>query len=547
MKTKQLYFHATIFWIFSLMLGNLCLAYDWPIGSGWEQQKITSTFMEYRSTNNLHFHSGVDMVEWNNNVEVYNIQDNAYVYEISGSGYYEYIRAGNFKYLHVDVWDLIQPGDYLPINVWIGDIYQGSDPHLHFNEGEPGQWVNPLEYPGLEPYSDSRDPVLVGISLYTDGANPQPIPTTNVQGNVDIVVDCYDRTYNYNPPQSTLQPGVFSIEYWIEDENNNVCDIYGQEEFISNFYNFVLLTNNSNPGFTLIWHSDNHLYGTNKLDLVTGTPSNGFFDSDLIRNGNFQICIEIKDIAGFSQNSTSQCYGITINNPAQVRTSNIQNTTQSWYGENLVTGHFDPNYNRDVLRVINSTLYFEQCSRVTIASDVWLIIDINSLLWIDSNVDLVLQPGAEIIYENGATGAIASDIEFQGNGSCFYNKGQLTLSANVNLNVENGGLVVIDGGEFILENNAGVVFESNSQKLDIKPGSTIRLGDGAEIVVKSYIDAQGTEQDSIRFTSLSQEQGPSGYWKWLKIDGSGLGSGEANMGIIKYAAIENADYGVYGY
>jgi hypothetical protein len=92
-----------------------------------------------------------------------------------------------------------------------------------------------------------------------------------------------------------------------------------------------------------------------------------------------------------------------------------------------------------------------------------------------------------------------------------------------------------------------ITIESNSQKLDIKPGPTIRLGDGAEIVVKSYIDAQGTEQDSIRFTSLSQEQGPSGYWKWLKIDGSGLGSGEANMGIIKYAAIENADYGVYGY
>ncbi len=180
--------------------------------------------------------------------------------------------------------------------------------------------------------------------------------------------------------------------------------------------------------------------------------------------------------------------------------------------------------------------------RLAKSSNVWLIIDNNSTLWQDPDAEIILQPGAEIIYENGASATIASDVNFQGAGSCFYNKGQLTISANANLNVENDGLIIMDGGELILEDNASLVFDPTSDVLDIRPGSTIRLGNNAEIVVQSQIDAQGTAQQPITFTTMYANP-TNQYWRWLKLDNLD----PQQPSIIQHAIIEYADYGIYAY
>lgn len=549
MKIREVLYRLFNLQIILLLFSELSLAYDWPMGSGIEQEKITSTFMEYRTTNGLHFHSGVDMIEWNGDPAVYNIQDDAYIWEISGSTYNdEYIRAGDFRYFHIDVWSGYQVGETIPINAWIGDIHQtGGPPHLHFQEGSPGYWVNPLQFPGLDPYSDNDDPVLNGISLQTDGTNPQPVTATNVQGNIDIVVDCYDRTYNYNPTNPLAQPGVFSMGYWIEDENNRLCSFIGPENnFVSNYYEFVLLTNNSNPGFSLIWHSDNHLFGTNKLAyLSTGTPSNGYFKSDLIRNGNFQICVEVADIAGTSQNFTNDCYNIVINNPAQVRSNDIQNTTEDWYGENLVTGHYDPIYNRNVLRVINSNLGFPAWCRVRIQSNVWLIFEFGSTHWQHPDAEVIFEPGAEIIYRTGATATLASsNIEFGGAGSCMTIQGSVNIADNVDIMVDNQGLILVDGGELKLGNNSKLIFDATSNKFIVRPASTIKLGDGAEVILKSGLDARGTAANPITFTSLYPKPAYSQYWTWLKLDGS-QDQDPSPQRIINHAVIKYAESGIH--
>jgi tetratricopeptide (TPR) repeat protein len=102
--------------------------------------------------------------------------------------------------------------------------------------------------------------------------------------------------------------------------------------------------------------------------------------------------------------------------------------------------------------------------------------------------------------------------------------------------------MVVDGGLVKLEDDASIIFETTSVKFDIRPGSTIKLGDNAEIIVNSEIDAQGTPAYPITIRSLYLNPDPSEYWKWLKFTGSGQ---DEDMGIIKHAVISYADYGIH--
>lgn len=473
--------------LFILLIGFLGKIYsgdyNWPLGlDKYEEKPLTSTFMEYRDMPNLHYHGGIDMLPLNSSPSewvVYAVVD-GYVDNWDDLGTInEYLNHGGFTFIHIIKNPLLFIGAWLPEDGYIGDVNSNHPyPHLHFEEG--GVWYgyrwNPLDCNwGIEPYTDYYNPVIQDITFYRDGTTTT-LSNGNINDNVDIKVNCYD-------PFDSYQAAVYELAYQLRTTNGEECGI---PNWNTQFYYWT-----TNNGFNNVWYSDNHIWVSNLLDPNNGQSSDEHWNSTEIRNGDFRMYIIATDLS-CSPHEVEYPEDITINNPTQSKTNNIQNTSEIWKGEILVSGHYDPNYNRNVLRVINSYLEFAAWSRVTIESNVWLIVENISELWQDPDAEVVLQPGAEIIYENGATGTIAADFEFQGSGSCFRNKGTLTVSENVNLDVENSGIVVIDGGDLILEDNANITFDETSTKLITKPGSTIRLGNNAEIIVNSGIDAQGT-------------------------------------------------------
>jgi len=89
-----------------------------------------------------------------------------------------------------------------------------------------------------------------------------------------------------------------------------------------------------------------------------------------------------------------------------------------------------------------------------------------------------------------------------------------------------------------------LIFEASSNKFIVNPGSIIKLGNNAEIIIKSGIDAQGTAADPITFTALYPPHSPDEYWKWLKLDGS-QDTDPPPERIFDYVTIEYADYGIH--
>lgn len=112
------------------------------------------------------------------------------------------------------------------------------------------------------------------------------------------------------------------------------------------------------------------------------------------------------------------------------------------------------------------------------------------------------------------------------------------------LKAKDQGKLWLNGGFVELADNAKILVENSAGTLKINAGSTVRLGDGAEIILKSGLDARGTAASPITFTSLYPRPAYSQYWSWLKLDGS-QDQDPAPQRIINHAVIQYAEYGIH--
>ncbi len=195
-------------------------------------------------------------------------------------------------------------------------------------------------------------------------------------------------------------------------------------------------------------------------------------------------------------------------------------------------------------------------ARVDIPANVKLTIASGAHLEIKSDAQIHLLGGSDIfVYgtmnnygeihcENG------SEVAVQGGGVC-YNFGTIHVECNdaciivnpggflclprgVVQTVTNGGLMINNGGTIELQDNAQLVFDATSQKLEAKPGSVFKLGANAKITVNSKLLADGAA-GPITFTSLYSNPAASQYWQGLELNGSTNDAGVLRNITLQYS------------
>ncbi len=91
--------------ILILVIGNIYSGgYNWPLGyDKYKEKPLSSTFMEYRSIPNFHYHGGIDMLPLNSSPSEWMFYSvvNGYVDNWGNLGTTEeYLNVGGFTYIH---------------------------------------------------------------------------------------------------------------------------------------------------------------------------------------------------------------------------------------------------------------------------------------------------------------------------------------------------------------------------------------------------------------------------------------------------------------
>ena len=81
---------------------------------------------------------------------------------------------------------------------------------------------------------------------------------------------------------------------------------------------------------------------------------------------------------------------------------------------------------------------------------------------------------------------------------------------------------------------------SSGITLEISPGTTNYFNNGAKLLVKGQLIAEGTPSSLITFRSINDNASPSSWW-WIHLD---FRAGPEAPSSIKYAHIQDANYGV---
>ena len=312
-----------IFVFIAILTHTLFAQYGWPTGlNANQQQNITSTFMEYRPGR---YHVGIDITPIDGHWNTYNVTA-GFIDDIERFGFpnehNERILVDGFSYIHVDVNDSLQEGMWIDIDTWLGSIYDPNPlgRHLHFEDG--GQFVygyayNPFDCSyGIQPYTDNTNPNIFDITFHRQPSGIT-LSNTDINGNVDIRVNCND------PVNLGYYGAVYELAYQIRTLTGEECGLPNWN------IRFDYWTTNS--GFGTIWHSDDHIWVSNFLDPTTGQSSDEYWNSTEIRNGDFRMYIIATDL-NCLPHQVEYFEDITINNPAQVKTNNIQNTSEIWKG-----------------------------------------------------------------------------------------------------------------------------------------------------------------------------------------------------------------------
>lgn len=189
--------------------------------------------------------------------------------------------------------------------------------HLHFNDwtkyGDPVQGgvyyaTNPVRSGGLSYTQDSSIPLLKGdyLRIQPEGSNqesPQPLG-----GQVDFIVAAKDIS------AIDGRIGLAEIRYTIGGLSYQVVildqDIVFNNEVIPYLYC-------KHCGGGLPYSPDEYVYYyiTNNITDPSGNFQD-YFDTNLLLDGNFQLCVTVEDYAGYTD---QECFNITIDNSATMK------------------------------------------------------------------------------------------------------------------------------------------------------------------------------------------------------------------------------------
>jgi len=296
-------------------------SYRWPVIPGGEaQQRINSTFMEYRSG---HFHDGIDIhcpedssvIACSNNIVAFQINPGTYEHT-DGSIHQDssvYVREidspfRTFLYDHLKSTATgLKSGDVLNN---AGDEIGKTNirNHLHFNEGPDDMEVHPLrDGESLCRFVDSAEPTIHSFRVHKEGqhGNNAQVPKEGnlyyATGRVDFLVRASDAISG--PGGSNT--GLFGVEYEIYDSTLTRLarnTIYFDTTWVPNSYlKFVYDTT-----LSIISNQSKYWYiPTNKL------TSNGYWDSQTVADGIYNLCFWAAD-AQFNYHDT--CYTIKVAN-----------------------------------------------------------------------------------------------------------------------------------------------------------------------------------------------------------------------------------------
>lgn len=214
-------------------LANPAYGLWWPIGDGVQQQRVTSTFGEYRDVSGFsppysskHFHDGVDIsgprLTGVYGAEVERIDT---IWAIDTAKHQ--VRTMYHDYFHIDPRPGLEEGDTAWCDVLLG--YTDHKNHLHFTSelyndefNDWGHEYNPLlQLLGpdwcLQPFSDTSNPIIHWIKFVRDGDTTELSPDS-VAGSVDILVKASDST---SCSDTVMCPdannGVFTVSYSIDN------------------------------------------------------------------------------------------------------------------------------------------------------------------------------------------------------------------------------------------------------------------------------------------------------------------------------------------
>jgi murein DD-endopeptidase MepM/ murein hydrolase activator NlpD len=266
--------------------------YGWPLHPSNQQHAISGTFMEWRygsagGNYNQHFHDGIDIPD----------PADTPVYSVS-AGYTQFVRdqSGNlvgiyvdkFLYYHVNI-DTVK----IPENRWVNRdslIAKIQTNHLHFNDGQNQQEVNPLREDGINPFTDTINPIFYSnpITLREDdpnvggwngGADGQIIDKDSVYGNVDVIVHAKDEI------DAGRRVGLYALSYQV---CNQYCNPIDDEVLNFSFDN---------------WYSNyyvNFIYAdTFKYIITNHITSNGYWNTTELYDGTYCLKINAYDIVSF--------------------------------------------------------------------------------------------------------------------------------------------------------------------------------------------------------------------------------------------------------
>jgi hypothetical protein len=159
--------------------------YGWPVAPFDRQHPVRGYFSdprdgEKRST----FHFGID-VAVPDGTAVHAVEPG--IAHVQGKNVAVAGARRNFGYWHVD--PAVRTGHQVARHALLGHVAKGWG-HVHFAERAGGAYLNPLRRGALTPFRDPSSPKIERIVVSRGG---QELDPDNVTGNVDLIVEAFDR------------------------------------------------------------------------------------------------------------------------------------------------------------------------------------------------------------------------------------------------------------------------------------------------------------------------------------------------------------------
>jgi len=152
------------------------------------------------------------------------------------------------------------------------------------------------------------------------------------------------------------------------------------------------------------------------------------------------------------------------------------------------------------------------------------------------NVDgyIACSTASEVIADGGTVNG-KGNIEMGCINACMLarNGGTLRFFAGSTTTVGSSAFLANESGTFILEDNATITYESTHDLL-LDPGTTVKLGENAKIILKKPVTLSGSISQPIHFEPLTTGVA----WNQIKVEATAAGSS------FDYIEVSGATYGL---